>query len=110
MLSSRSLLCVVVMSYHPVTKRDSSAAMELSQLGGPLDGEFSLNRGVFGAHLAPKLGETEDESSLRENAITALVRAAKGTSRSPVRLWHGCEPSRHIRSVVNREKYMCVMG
>jgi hypothetical protein len=61
--------------------RDSSK-MELSNRGGkqPLLGEedrVSRPRGAFGAHLAPKDTESEEESGLREDAITALVRAGR---------------------------------
>ena len=67
----------------PLTK--DSSRMELSNRGGkqPLLAEeregggpgsgARAPRGVFGAHLAPKETESEEESGLREDAITALV-------------------------------------
>jgi hypothetical protein len=51
--------------------------MELSEMAAPLDGP-GVSRGGFGPHLAPQLGETEEEAAIRENSITALVRAAAG--------------------------------
>ncbi len=52
--------------------------MELSKMAAPLDGP-GVSRGGFGPHLAPQLGETEEEAAtIRENSITALVRAAAG--------------------------------